>query len=95
MKKVIPIPLLFVSSCSIFQTKQQQAELTVKEYIHSKNPKVDLKHIRFTNFEPNGNVIGVIENKTVYDTNHRPILILTVYYMLNKDLTRVNGMYTE
>jgi hypothetical protein len=95
MKKTIVFLLLFASACAIFQNRQQKAELTVKEYIHYKNPKAHINKIKFTDLDPNGNVIGVIENKMVYDSSHRPMFIRTVYYMLNKDLTHVNGVYTN
>ena len=95
MKKIIVILLLFASACAIFQNKQQHAEQTVKEYNRSKNPKANINNIKFTDLDPNGNVIGVIENKTTYDSSHRPIFIRTVYFMLNKDLTKVNAVYTN
>ena len=95
MKKIFLILSLFASACSISQNKQRQGEQTVKEYIHSKNPKVDTRDIKFTDLEPSGNIIGVIENKTIYDSNHRPIFIHTLYYVLNKDLLHVNGIYTN
>jgi len=95
VKKIVVILLLFASACSTFQSKQQRAEQTVKEYIHSKNPKANLKDIKFSDLEPNGNVLGVIENKTVYDSSHHPILIRTIYYVLNKNLTQVNNTYTN
>jgi len=95
MRKTVIILLLFASACAIFQNKQQQAEQTVKEYIHSKNPKANINNIKFTDLDPNGNVIGVIENTTIYDSSHRQIFISTVYYMLNEKLTQVNGIYTN
>ncbi|TSJ40466.1 hypothetical protein FO440_11970 [Mucilaginibacter corticis] len=95
MKKLFLILLIFTLACSTFQNKQQQAERTVKEYIHSKNPKANIKDIKFSDLDPNGNVIGVIKNKIIYDSSHHPFLLSTVYYTLNKDLTQVKYVYTN
>jgi hypothetical protein len=94
MRKLILILLLAASACSSVENRQQRAERTVKEYIHYKNPKAILKNIKFTDLDPNSNVIGIVENKVVYDNTHHPVLIRTLYYALNKDLTRVISVYT-
>jgi hypothetical protein len=95
MKKLLLILLLFAVSCSLFQNKQQQAERTVKEYIHLKNPQFNTNDIKFTNLNLGDTSIGVIRDSMIYDSNHRPTLLRTIYYVLNKDLTQVRFEYTD
>jgi hypothetical protein len=94
MKRLVFVSLLLLSCNRHSMTNQQKAERLVEEYIHiSDNPEA-IKKIKFTELDT-GNVIGVIENKTIYDSKRRPTFIRTVYYSLNKSLTHVNFIYTN
>lgn len=94
MKKITVIYLLFIFSCNRAETNQKKAERTVIGYNYSSYPKSVTDSLKFTSLD-NNNVIGVIEDKTIYSTDHRPVLIKTVYYMLNKSLTHVEATFTN
>jgi hypothetical protein len=94
MKKIAFIALLFTCSCAHPLNKQQRAEKAVKMDILSNNPKENVNDIKFTQLD-NNNTIGVIENKTIYDSRQRPVYIRTLYFSLNDDLTKVTVVFTN
>jgi hypothetical protein len=94
MKRLVFASLLLLSCNRNSMTNQQKAERLVEEYIHISDNQEAIKKIKFTELNTS-NVIGVIENKLIYDNNHHPIHIRTVYYSLNKNLIHVNFIYTN
>ncbi len=94
MKRLVFASMLLLSCNCHSMTNQQKAERLVEEYIHISNNPEAIKKIKFTELDTS-NVIGIIENKMIYDNNHHLILVRTVYYSLNKSLTHVNFIYTN
>ncbi|WP_461449189.1 hypothetical protein [Mucilaginibacter sp.] len=95
MKNLIIVTFLFISTYVLFESKQQKAEHTVKDYIHLNNPKANLDSIRFTALDTIKNVIAVLKMKMIHDNQNRPVFIGLLYYQLNKDLTKIEAVYTN
>jgi hypothetical protein len=95
VKKLLFAGFIVLLSCKnksigIFQTKQQKAEETVKEYLHE---GVDLsRRMKFTKLS-NDQTVGLIDG---FQISHQTFAIKkTLWFHLDTACDKVIGLYTD